>query len=330
VEASQHVTLVRYFAEPPTVFDISSACCNILAGTTHPKTQSMSTTPFREQPAKSLRHNDKRKIVEHYDLVSPYYQSLWGNHIHHGYWISGDESKEQAQLQLMEHLAELANIQTGCTVLDIGCGFGGSSIYLAQKYKASATGITISPVQVEMARKAAAAEHLDARFLLMDAEALDFPQQFDLLWSVESISHYHDHRSFFANAARFLKPGGLFALTDWFKKPGLSPAQEQKFIEPIDRGMFIELETMDDYESYLVASGLEIVQSQDLTRQCAKSWDIGLDMIRDKSLWILAAKMGKDFVANLRSFKAMRAGYSSGNFVYGLFIARKPFSANLK
>jgi tocopherol O-methyltransferase len=290
----------------------------------------MSTTPFREQPAKSLRHNDKRKIVEHYDLVSPYYQSLWGNHIHHGYWIRGDESKEQAQLQLMEHLAELANIQTGCTVLDIGCGFGGSSIYLAQKYKASATGITISPVQVEMARKAAAAEHLDARFLLMDAEALDFPQQFDLLWSVESISHYHDHRSFFANAARFLKPGGVFALTDWFKKPGLSPAQEQKFIEPIDRGMFIELETMDDYESYLVASGLEIVQSQDLTRQCAKSWDIGLDMIRDKSLWILAAKMGKDFVANLRSFKAMRTGYSSGNFVYGLFIARKPFSANFK
>ena len=290
----------------------------------------MSTTPFREQSAKPPRHNDKRKIVEHYDFVSPYYQSLWGNHIHHGYWIRGDESKEQAQLQLMEHLTELANIQTGSTVLDIGCGFGGSSIYLAQKYNAHATGITISPVQVEMARKAAAAEHLDARFLLMDAEALDFPQPFDLLWSVESISHYHDRRSFFANAARFLKPGGIFALTDWFKKPGLSPAQEQKFIEPIDRGMFIELESMDDYESYLVASGLEMVHRQDLTRQCAKSWDLGLDMIRDKSLWILAAKMGKDFVANLRSFKAMRAGYSSGNFVYGLFTARKPFSANPK
>jgi hypothetical protein len=67
-----------------------------------------------------------------------------------------------------------------------------------------------------------------------------------------------------------------------------------------------------------------------LTRQCAKSWDLGLDMIRDKSLWALAAKMGKDFVANLRSFRAMRAGYSSGNFVYGLFTARKPFSDNPK
>jgi tocopherol O-methyltransferase len=296
----------------------------------YPSTLPMSATPFRQQSAKPLRHNDKQKIVAHYDFVSPYYQSLWGDHIHHGYWIRGDESKEQAQLQLMEHLAKLANIQTGCTVLDIGCGFGGSSIYLAQKYKASAIGITISPVQVEMARKAAAAAQSDAQFLLMDAEALDFQQTFDLLWSVESISHYHDHRGFFANAARFLKPGGIFALTDWFKKTGLSPAQERKFIEPIERGMFIELETMNDYESHLIASGLQIVHRQDLTRQCAKSWDLALDMIRDKSFWKLAAKMGKDFVANLRAFRAMRAGYSSGSFDYGLFTARKPFDPTAK
>ena len=290
----------------------------------------MSAAPFRKQLANPLRHNDKRKIVEHYDFVSPYYRSLWGEHLHHGYWIRGDESKEEAQLQLTEHLAELANVQTGSTVLDIGCGFGGSSLYLAQKYKARATGITISPVQVEMARKAATAAQLDARFLLMDAEALDFPHRFELLWSVESISHYHDHRSFFANAVRFLKPGGVFALTDWFKNAGLSAAQERKFIEPIERGMFIDLETMDDYESHLVASGLQIVHRQDLTRQCAKTWDLGLDMIRDKSFWTLATKMGKDFLTYLKAFRAMRAGYTTGNFVYGLFIARKSFVADAK
>jgi len=181
-----------------------------------------------------------------------------------------------------------------------------------------------------MARKAAVAAQLDARFLLMDAEALNFPLQFDVLWSVESISHYHDHRSFFANAARFLKPGGTFALTDWFKRAGLSPAQTRKFIEPIDRGMYVDLETMDDYESHLVASGLQIVHRQDLTRQCAKTWDLGLDMIRDRSFWALATKKGKDFVVYLKAFQAMRAGYASGNFVYGLFIARKPFHANAK
>jgi tocopherol O-methyltransferase len=283
----------------------------------------MSTSPVRKQLRTSLRPNDKRKIVEHYDVVSPYYHSFWGEHLHHGYWIHGDESKEAAQLQLTEHLAKLANVQEGSTVLDIGCGLGASSLYLARRYKARATGITISPVQVEMARKTAATAQVDAQFLLMDAEALDFPQPFDLLWSIESISHYGDRRRFFANAVRFLRPGGIFAFTDWFKRADLSAAQTRKFIEPIERGMFVELETMDDYESYLLAGGLQIVHRQELTRQCAKTWDLGLNIIRDKSFWVLAAKSGKDFLNYLRAFQAMRAGYASGNFVYGLFIARK-------
>jgi tocopherol O-methyltransferase len=280
----------------------------------------MSAEPFHKQ---LRRPNAKREIVEHYDVVSPYYRSLWGEHLHHGYWIRGDESKEVAQLQLTEHLAMLANVQEGAAVLDIGCGFGASSLYLARRYKARATGITISPVQVEMARKAAVAAHVDAQFLLMDAEALNFPQLFDLLWSVESISHYQDRRGFFANAVRALKPGGIFALTDWFKKANLSAAQTRKFIRPIEQGMFVELETMDDYESYLVASGLQIVHRQELTRQCAKTWELSLDIVRNKSFWTLAAKHGENFLAYLRAFQAMRAGFHSGNFVYGLFVARK-------
>src|SRR5262245_51362391 len=132
----------------------------------------MSSSRSSKRPLIPRRPNDKQKIVEHYDLVSPYYHSLWGEHLHHGYWIRGDESKEAAQLQLTEHLAKLANISMGAEVLDIGCGFGASSLFLARKYKARATGITISSVQVEMAQKAAAAAQLDAQFLLMDAEVL--------------------------------------------------------------------------------------------------------------------------------------------------------------
>jgi tocopherol O-methyltransferase len=283
----------------------------------------MISSPFSKRTLIS-RPNDKRRVVEHYDLISSYYRSLWGEHLHHGYWIRGDESKETAQLQLTEHLAKLANVPIGAEVLDIGCGFGASSLFLAREYRARAIGITISPIQVEIAQKAGAAAESDAQFLLMDAEALTFTQQFDLLWSVESISHYYDRRKFFLNATRLLKPGGVFALTDWFKRTGLSPAQTRKFIRPIERGMFVELEAMEDYERYLVESGLEVVHRQDLTKQCARSWDIGLDVIRDKSLWSLAATLGRQFVTYLRAFRAVHAGCRSGNFVYGLFVARKP------
>jgi cyclopropane fatty-acyl-phospholipid synthase-like methyltransferase len=151
------------------------------------------------------RSIDKDRIIEHYDIVSPYYRSLWGEHLHHGFWIRGDESKEKAQLQLVEHLAQLANIKPGSIILDIGCGFGASSLYLAKHYNATVTGITISSVQVEMAIQAAAVEKLDTKFLLMDAETMNFEKQFDVLWSVESISHYQIREQFFASAANLMK-----------------------------------------------------------------------------------------------------------------------------
>jgi len=270
------------------------------------------------------RSNNKHKIIELYDVISPYYPSLWGEHLHHGYWIVGDESKEQAQLQLVEHLAQVANIKSGSEILDIGCGMGGSSLYLARNYNATVTGITISPVQVEMATAAAARERIDVKFLVMDAEAMDFQKQFDVLWSVESISHYQHREDFFVSASRLLKPGGAFGIIDWFKKENLTSAETKKFILPIEKGMLCELQIMDDYEQYLTSNGLQITHREVLNKNCAKTWDLGLDIIKNRSFWELAAKYGSNIVSHLKAFRAMRAGFASGNFVYGLIVARAP------
>lgn len=275
------------------------------------------------------RTNDKVKIAEHYDVVSPYYHALWGEHLHHGYWITGDESKEVAQVQLVQHLAGCVDIKQGSDILDIGCGMGATSLYLAKHFAASATGITISQVQVDMAKKAAAGTGLDVKFLLMDAEDMKFEERkFDLLWSVESISHYHDAPKFFASAIKLLKPGGTFALIDWFKRDNLTPKQLKKYIEPIDQGMFVELKVMTDYESYLRANGLEITHREVMNKNCAKTWDISVEIIKHKSFWDLALQHGPEFIKNLRSFQAMRAGFATGTFVYGLLVARKPLSAS--
>jgi tocopherol O-methyltransferase len=281
----------------------------------------MAASPSRNQSFSLPRPNDKQKIIEHYDLLSPYYRSLWGDHLHHGYWIRGDESKEKAQLQLIEHLAQLANIEPRAHILDIGCGFGASALFLTEKFDATVTGITISPAQIEIALQAAAQRRLDATFLLMDAEAMNFPRQFDVLWSVESISHYQDRPKFFASAAKLLKPNGVFAFTDWFKRDGLTFNQTREFIAPIENGMFVELQTTDDYARLLASSGLHVTHREVLNKNCVKTWDIGLEIIKDKKFWALAVKLGPDFVAYLKAFQAMRAGFASGNFVYGLFVA---------
>jgi tocopherol O-methyltransferase len=269
----------------------------------------------------TVRSNDKDRIIEHYDVVSPYYLSHWGEHLHHGFWIRGDESKEKAQLQLIEHLAQVANIRPGSDILDIGCGFGASSLYLAEHYHASVTGINISSVQLQTAIQAAARKQLDAKFLLMDAETMAFDKQFDVLWSVESISHYQNVQKFFSSAAKLLKRGGTFAITDWFKKENLTQAETRKFITPIEKGMFVELQVMDDYERFFRSNGLQIIQREILNKHCARTWELTLEIIKDQSFWVLAAQYGPQFVTYLRAFDAMRAGFASGRFVYGLFVA---------
>jgi len=270
------------------------------------------------------RYNDTEKIRKQYDGVSPYYQSLWGEHLHHGYWIRGDENKEQAQVQLIEHLAQAAGLASGRKILDVGCGVGGSSIYLARKYHADVTGITISPVQVEMATKAASTAKVKTKFLLMDAQAMHLDQSFDVIWSIESISHYEDKERFFASAAKLLKPGGTLAIIDWLKKENLHPAAYKKFIHPIEKGMLVDLRTIAEYRKFMESSGLHVTQSEVLNKHCAKSWDLALDIIKKKSFWALAAKMGPGFVGHLKSFRAMRAGFASATFVYGLLVAKKP------
>jgi tocopherol O-methyltransferase len=269
------------------------------------------------------RHNDKKKVRDFYDRVSPYSQELWGMHLHHGYWISGKETKEKAQIQLVEHLAQAAGLRRGGRILDVGCGFGGSTIYLGRNYEADATGITISPIQVEMARKEAAIDGVKAKFLLMDAEEMKFEEPFDVVWSIESISHYPQKGRFFASAAQCLKSQGTLAIIDWFKKEELTKREYEKFIQPIEKGMLVELDTMEDYTALVRSNGFQAVRSEVLNENCSKTWDLCLDMLKNKSLWRIAAENGSEFVSFLRAFRAMRAGFASGNFVYGLIVAKR-------
>ena len=74
-----------------------------------------------------------KQVKEHYDLASPMYKKLWGNHIHHGYYITGKESKEAATENLIRILVKRSQLKRNSKVLDVGSGIGGTSIWLAKK-----------------------------------------------------------------------------------------------------------------------------------------------------------------------------------------------------
>ena len=82
-----------------------------------------------------------------YDDLDPLYRSIWGTSLHHGLWITGDESPEQARAQLIEEVLKL--LQPSGTLADIGCGYGGLALKLAEEYSCEIHACTHSQKQAD-------------------------------------------------------------------------------------------------------------------------------------------------------------------------------------
>ena len=262
---------------------------------------------------------------------SPHYQELWGHHIHHGLWRPGKEdlSKEVAQEVLVDELIAAARLPARAKVLDVGCGVGGTSIKLAAAGH-EVTGVSLSPKQIEMAKEnlARLAPGAAVRFLEMDGEKLDFPGEdgtFDAVWISEALSHFPHKEHFFAHALRLLKPGGKWVCVDWFKADNLGPKMTQGVIADIELGMLLPpLRTVLDYANMFTAAGGRVLFVDDISKETAKTWDICLDLIAKPAVWSLAMAMGTDFIAFLKSFNAMKAGFATGAFRFTIIVGEKP------
>jgi len=270
----------------------------------------------------------KNKIIQHYDVLSSYYKELWGIHIHHGYWKTGHETKAQAQEQLIKELISRAEIKKGARVLDIGCGIGGTSIYLHKTLGAKVTGITISPKQIEIANKLARENNAKIKLMLLDADRRNleknFDHKFDVVWFVESISHFEKKADVFRSAALLLKTGGKLVVADWFKSNILTKTEERKYIKPIEKAMLVpRLESPSTYMNYISRAGLNVTSFEDASTKVARTWDISAEFLKNPVLWKFAATRGKDFIGFLKGFSAMRMGFKSRTFMFGIIIAQK-------
>lgn len=266
----------------------------------------------------------KHKIQKFYDASSPYWAEIWGEHIHDGYYLTGKESKEEAQENLVRLLAEKANIQKGSKILDVGCGIGGTSIYLAKNFGAHTTGITISPVQVEMAQKQAERQHANSAFSVMDAERMDFSESFDVLWIVGVLTHFIDQENFIKRAAKFLNKGSKFVLGDWMVAEDITDAERKKFIQPVLHGMLMPNSySINTYLEWFIKYGYRIIYSEDITVRTRKTWDVALSLIKKPALWKFAYREGTIFVNFLQCIRAMRRAMHEDKLRFGVIVVEK-------
>lgn len=114
-------------------------------------------------------------------------------------------------------LADAVSIRPGDHVLDIGCGPGGPARYIAKRFGCRVTGIDLTPAFVDAGRKLTALLSLQDQVTLDQGDAQHLPYadaHFDGAYAQHVTMNIADRGQFFAEAARVLKPGAWFALTE--------------------------------------------------------------------------------------------------------------------
>src|SRR5215471_14155518 len=94
---------------------------------------------------------DTEAVSRHYDQLDVFYRDIWGEHVHHGLWLTGREDSGQATRQLVEHIAGLAGIRRGDSVCDVGSGYGATARLLVAERGAEVTALTVTPRQHDYA-----------------------------------------------------------------------------------------------------------------------------------------------------------------------------------
>lgn len=216
---------------------------------------------------------------------NPSIEKSFGRHVHWGYWAepdkatADDEDYGRAAEALTRELYTLAGVHDGERVLDVGCGFGGTVASLNEQFGGMAlTGLNIDERQLARARELVKPlRDNKIEFRAGDACAMPFADQgFDRILAVECIFHFPSRDTFFREAHRVLKPGGVLALSDFVPVPVFLPATWLLTSRLFDKfnvfGRCNVQYTLARYRRLAGASGFEPVAERDVTENIMPSY----------------------------------------------------------
>ena len=276
------------------------------------------------------------RIGQFYDSSSSLWEQVWGEHMHHGYYgTDGKQRKErqQAQIDLIEELLQWADVEQAQHILDVGCGIGGSSLYLAQKFDAQATGITLSSFQANRATQRAQAMGLSqkAEFLVANAQNMPFADNsFDFVWALESGEHMPDKVKFMQECYRVLQPGGKLVMVTWCHRPtdaksgGILTADEQKHLNEIYQVYHLPYTiALPEYEAIARNLNLNSIRTADWSTAVAPFWDVVIDSALNPTAILGLILSGWETIQAALSLGLMQRGYQRGLIRFGLLCGIK-------
>jgi cyclopropane-fatty-acyl-phospholipid synthase len=161
-----------------------------------------------------IAENTHAANEQHYEVPTPFYQYCLGKHLKYSgcLYARGDETLDEAEASMLSLYAERAKLFDGQEVLELGCGWGSVSLWMAERFPRSRiTGVSNSKTQKTFIDTEAMRRGLrNLRIITCDINSFDITSDhFDRVVSIEMFEHMKNYERLLANVARWLKPSGL-------------------------------------------------------------------------------------------------------------------------
>lgn len=287
-------------------------------------------------------------ILEHY----------WGEHIHLGFYhksdwfsknasflgsfVSATVSKiyskafKDAKIDFTRALMSWSGVsELSATehirVLDVGCGIGGTSRYLAKARRGwTVTGISISPAQISRATQLAMNDNvMNVDFRCCDAMSMPFPDNsFDVVWSCESAEHMPDKAAFIKECVRVMKPGGKFVLATWCQRDDSKKPFTENERSRLDflykEWCHPKFASIEAFHKILIDCDTVDIRSTDWTEPTLPSWRHSI-FVGMWSPWavILKPSCWWSTIREIVTLERMHGAFRDGLMQYGILTATK-------
>lgn len=275
-------------------------------------------------------HKILTKIAAFWDTVSPGWQKIWGPHIHHGFYELSDKKAKTTdplpEEMLLAKLCALLELKPNQTLLDVGCGMGGSAFYIAKHYKSRVLGITLSQQQINIVKKEQEENKIkNVSFKIEDAHTLTSiaNESFDIVWSLESAEQFYDKNKFMDEAFRILKPGGKIMIATWCSELEQFEGQYAKDYLSLCRAFHLPYMPTIQYYKDNLAKKYSIITVEDWTSEVKQSWDKGILQLKQFSFWQVFRLGGVTGLKFIQKLNLMSKAFKSGQLRYAVFIAKK-------
>ena len=179
----------------------------------------------------SIAYVPEKANEQHYEVPPLFFENVLGKHLKYssGYWPDGVSTLDESEYEMLKISSERAELVDGQSILELGCGWGSLTLFMADKYrKSSITAVSNSRDQRKFIEQQCKDRGLDnVHVITADMNDFSIDSSFDRVVSIEMFEHMRNYELLLNKISGWLKPGGKLFIHIFTHKTLVYPFTEE-------------------------------------------------------------------------------------------------------